>query len=254
MGGKMKVKILGSNGWYNTGTGNTVCTLIETEDCYIVLDAGEGIQRLDQYVKKDLPIFLFLSHFHLDHISGLHILNKFHFLQPIKIFGQPGTKDILNKIINSPFTVPFAKLKTKIIIEELSEGVNSPPLVPFFVEARPLIHWNSCFGYRMEIKEKTIVYCTDTGPRDNLSKLTQQADILILECAKKVGEPEEGFPHLNPEKAAKIAKAAKAKKLLLTHFDSLTYTTLQERKEAEKIAKKIFPETYACYDEMEIEI
>ena len=50
------------------------------------------------------PIFLFLSHFHLDHIIGLHVLNKFNFAQGLTIIGQSGTRDLLNKIINSPFT------------------------------------------------------------------------------------------------------------------------------------------------------
>ena len=250
----MRIKVLGSNGWYNTETGNTVCTLIEADSCYIVLDAGEGIQRLDRHIKKDLPIYLFLSHFHLDHISGLHILNQFHFSQPIKIFGQPGTKDILRKIISHPFTVPPEKLKTEIIFEELPEGENSPPLTPFPVEARPLIHWDNCFGYRLSIEGKIITYGTDTGECGNLLKLSQNADVLILECAKKMGKSEKGFPHLNPEKAATIAKKVKAKKLLLTHFDSLDYSTLQDRKKAEKIARKIFPQTWSCYDGMEIKV
>ena len=93
----IKVIFLGTNGWYDTKTGNTICTLIETEDYFIILDAGNGLHKIDQYITSTSkkPIYLFLSHFHLDHIVGLHILSKFNFSQGIRTYGQMGTKNIL---------------------------------------------------------------------------------------------------------------------------------------------------------------
>ena len=38
----MKIIFLGTIGWYDTETGNTVCTLIETKREFIILDAGSG--------------------------------------------------------------------------------------------------------------------------------------------------------------------------------------------------------------------
>jgi len=38
-------------------------------------------------LKKDLPVYLFLSHFHIDHIEGLHTLAKFKF-KSLEIIGQ----------------------------------------------------------------------------------------------------------------------------------------------------------------------
>ena len=96
-GEKLKLTFLGTNGWYATKEGNTICTLIETAERYIVLDAGDGIHRLDEFAKdENKPADIFLSHFHLDHIIGLHIQPKFHFKNKIRIFGQPGTKKILD--------------------------------------------------------------------------------------------------------------------------------------------------------------
>ena len=77
----MKIVFLGTNGWYSTGLGNTPCILVESEKFYIILDAGDGIYKLDNYIKKDKPIIMFLSHLHMDHIIGFHILNKFRFEQ-----------------------------------------------------------------------------------------------------------------------------------------------------------------------------
>jgi len=251
----MKIKILGSNGWYSTKTGNTICSLIDTKNYYIILDAGEGMNKLDELINSDKQIFLFLSHFHLDHIYGLHILNKFKFHQPLKIFGPTRAKKILSKIIASPYTKPLKKLKIQVIIKDLTEGVNNPPDTPFPVECRYLIHVDPCVGYRLNIDDgKIITYCVDTGVCDNMLRLSRNADVLITECSLKPRQRYTEWPHLNPEDSAKVAKKMKVGKLLLTHFDAISYKTFKERKEAEKVAKKIFPNTIACYDGLELTI
>ena len=48
----MKIAFLGTNGWYDTKTGNTVSALVDTKKYYIVLDAGNGIHKLDKYLTK----------------------------------------------------------------------------------------------------------------------------------------------------------------------------------------------------------
>jgi len=249
----MKITFLGTNGWYDTNTGNTICTLIETEDCFIILDAGSGFYKLDKYIKNDKPIYLFLSHFHLDHIIGLHTKNKFDFKQGIKIYGQKGTKDILNQIINQPFTLA---LKDKIVgfnidIYELPEQANT---LPFSVESKPLFHWSPCLGFRFELEGKIISYCIDTGPCENLIDLAKNADLLITECAFRINEHHEDLAHLNPGTAAKIGQEAGVKKLALTHFDAYRYQTIEQRKQAEEFARKIFSNTIVAIDDMQIEI
>jgi len=72
----MKIVFLGTNGWYTTPTGNTPCILIDSKDQYVVFDAGNGIYKLDKYITEDKPISLFITHFHLDHVSGLHTLSN----------------------------------------------------------------------------------------------------------------------------------------------------------------------------------
>ncbi|MFX1587847.1 MAG: MBL fold metallo-hydrolase, partial [Promethearchaeota archaeon] len=63
----MRVIFLGTNGWYATDIGNTVSTLIDSKNYYIILDAGDGIYKIDQYIKNNKPIIVLLSHLHLDH-------------------------------------------------------------------------------------------------------------------------------------------------------------------------------------------
>lgn len=247
----MKITFLGTNGWYDTNTGNTICTLIETNGHFIILDAGNGFYKIDKHIKKEKPIYLFLSHFHLDHIIGLHILNKFKFQQGIRIYGRKGTKRILKEIINDPFTVPFEKLPYPVEIYELPEKINT---IPFLAKSKFLVHPSSCLGYRLELEGKIITYCPDTGVCENAIKLARNADLLIAECSLKSSQHYENWPHLNPEEAAEIAKEAKVKKLILTHFNANLYRTLKERKEAQKVARTIFKNTISAIDDMEIKI
>jgi ribonuclease BN (tRNA processing enzyme) len=224
----MDIIFLGTNGWYDSPTGNTICTLINSERYHILLDAGNGIYKADRYIKDDLPIYLFLSHFHLDHIEGLHVLNKFAF-SALTILGQKGTSGVLNTIMNEPFTVPLEKLPFSVTIRELSPG---PYKLPFPLDCRFLRHASPCMGYRFDLDGKIIAYIPDTGKCENAVLLAEDADLLISECAFLPGEESEDWPHLSPQAAADIAIQAKAKKLALTHFDAERYQSLQMRQEA----------------------
>ena len=207
----MEVILLGTNGWYDTTTGNTISILVKTSEYNIVFDGGNGIHKLDHYLicngKTDL--YLFLSHFHLDHIEGLHILCKF-VLNKLKIFGPSGIKDILKTLVTPPFTVPFSDLRFKSEIHELPDELSE---IPFKIKTLPLLHSSLTLGYRIEVEDKVITYCPDTGYCENAVKLAENADLLMAECSHKPGEYNEKWPHLNPETAGKIAKEAVAKKL-----------------------------------------
>jgi ribonuclease BN (tRNA processing enzyme) len=247
----MKAIFLGTNGWYDTETGNTICTLIQTSQYDILLDAGNGLHRADRYLDGRKPTFLFLSHFHIDHIEGLHILAKFRFTKGLVICGPEGCRNILGVILNQPFTVPLADLPYPIRIMEMPESAAS---LPFSVEALPLRHSSLTLGYRIAIDGRIIAYCPDTGYCENAVTLARDADLLITECAYKNDQCIEGWPHLNPATAARIAREAGAKGLVLTHFDASVYRSFPERKEAETVAAGIFPATTAGMDGLEVDI
>jgi len=246
----MKIVFLGTNGWYDTETGNTICTLLDAKNCYIILDAGNGIHKADKYVKENKPVYLFLSHFHLDHIEGLHILTKFDF-KSLTIFGQPGTKKILRDFLSDKYSVPLPKLPYPSKAIEIHEGWHN---APFKFQCLRLEHATSCFGYRFEQDNKIVSYCTDTGYCDNAVELSMNSDLLISECAYASAQENLAWPHLNPKLAAKIALRSNTKKLALTHFDAEVYKTMAQRTAAEKNARKSFENTFAAKDDMAIRI
>ena len=243
----MKITFLGTNGWYDTLTGNTICTLIETENEYVILDAGNGLYKIDKYICFEKPIYIFLSHFHLDHVIGLHILGKFNFRQGIKIFGPKGIEKMFETLINKPFTSPYRGLRTPVEIRDIESGNNKKP---YFMKKKLLMkHSDRCLGYRFELDNKIVAYCTDTGLCENLYMLAENADLLIAECSLRPGHIDNKWGHLSPQSAAGIAKKAKAKKMVLTHFDASAYKNKKDRKEAETIANKKFPNTSAAIED-----
>jgi ribonuclease BN (tRNA processing enzyme) len=255
----MKLHFLGTNGWYDSETGETPCILIDSKEAYIVLDAGNALRKLDRHISdKKKPILLFLSHFHLDHVFGLHTLPGFAFPQGITIYGMPGTKDILSRFLAPPFTAPLEHLckRMRVDIVELRDGLNSISAGPkkIAVEMRYLVHKDPCVGYSFMLEGKKVVYCTDTGVCANLDSIAKGADLLITECAWKERCQSPDWPHLAPEDAAETALKARAKRLMLTHLDAKQYQSFMERDGAQMRARKIFQETTVARDDMAFEL
>lgn len=104
---------------------------------------------------------------------------------------------------------------------------------------------------------KKIVYTGDTQPIPNISKYAKNADLLIADSTfssdKKYMDE---IGHSTSADAAKIAKKANVKKLVLTHI-SRRYQEKESNispKVLEKEAKKIFKNSVLAEDFMEIKI
>jgi ribonuclease BN (tRNA processing enzyme) len=247
----MQVTFLGTNGWFDTATGNTVSVLVRTRDYDIIFDAGNGIAKADRFISQEKPVFLFLSHFHIDHIAGLHTLVKFRLKQGLKIFCMPGGAALLHTFVGEPFTVPLEKLPYPAHVIELEEGVHK---LPFTVECRPLVHPAPCYGYRVEIDGRAIAFCTDTGVCDNAVTLARNADLLITECGLKPGLSSPDWPHLNPQDAIGIAKRAGAKRLALQHFGAEVYKTLEDRRAVYNQFEPLCPGLIVATDDLTVDV
>ncbi len=223
-----------------------------------MLDAGNGIYKLADYAKEDKPVSLFISHFHIDHVSGLHTLAKFTFKKGIDVYlGKGRTKDF-ETLVNPPFTIGYKpkpenidQLKTEIRLHELSEKSQN---IPFRAAAVKQHHAYIDHGYRVELEGKILAYTGDCGFTDEARKLAKDADLLICECSNKKTKEPDNWGHFDPLQAATLAKESNVKQLILTHFGPEAYTSLADRKWAEKEAKKIFPRTIAANDGLEFHL
>ena len=241
----IRTHFLGTNGWYDTDTGNTICILVDCPEYGIILDAGNGIYKLNSVVGLDKPFYLLLSHLHLDHICGLHILNKFHFKYPLKIFTPSGQKFFLERFLSEPYTIDYKDLPYEVKLYELPEDRSE---LPCKVDVFDLEHSVPTVAVRLNLGGKIITYCADTGFCENAVAAAINADLLMAECAYLPGEVKQEWPHLNPETAASLAREAGAKRLVLVHFDALRYRLIETRNEALVVAKSLFPETELSRD------
>ncbi|MBN2330450.1 MAG: ribonuclease Z [Candidatus Aenigmarchaeota archaeon] len=97
-------------------------------------------------------------------------------------------------------------------------------------------------------KGSKIVYSGDTRKCDNMLKIAKKADILIHDTT--FADEVEDMMHTGAKEAARIAKNAGVKKLILTHF-SRRYTDLSE---IEQEAKKIFSNSVIAKDFMKLSV
>jgi len=222
---------MGTNGWYDTDTGNTLSILVRAKDFNVVLDAGGGLHKLDRYADLSKPTVIMLSHHHLDHLIGLHQLARFRFKDKVTVVGIMGTHAALHELLRDPYSVPLGLIPYNIEVLEVREGVHERP---FTFHSRLLFHSSPCLGYRLELDGRTIAFCTDTGPCKNTVELARNGDLLITESAFRSGERSDLWPHLTPEDALDIKKESGAKRLVLTHFDAYKYPTLRDREEIEE--------------------
>lgn len=99
---------------------------------------------------------------------------------------------------------------------------------------------------------KKVVYATDTRPTETTVKAAAGADILVHEAsfAKKLHEIAKERSHSTSEEAAKIAKKAKCKKLMLFHISARYNNT----NELLKDARAVFKNTEVAKDGMVINL
>jgi len=99
---------------------------------------------------------------------------------------------------------------------------------------------------------RKIVYTGDTRPFKELAKFAANADLLIHDATldDELAERAEEDGHSTPSQAAKTAKKAKSKKLVLTHISA----RYRDASTLLKQAKKIFKNTIVAEDFLKIEI
>jgi ribonuclease Z len=102
--------------------------------------------------------------------------------------------------------------------------------------------------YKVAGRKVTII--SDTQPCAELAVLAQYADIVVCEATycSKHDEKSEDVKHMTAQAAARVAQAADAKRLILTHF-SQRYPSVHDHVDE---ARAVFPNTDAAFDLMKI--
>jgi len=233
---------------------------------------------------------VFISHTHLDHFIGLYgLIETLHltmtFPKPMKIVAPKGFEKLL---INKYKFMDVEEIKSGVVYKGKGFSISAFKVkhgrdtYGFVFEEEPKIKFNEKKAHSLglegkmfreiqekgfvkvgkkkvklkdvswEEKGKKIVYSGDTLPCNEVVKAAKDADILIHETTlddewKK--EAEERL-HSTSTGAAKTAKKAKVKKLILTHL-SPRYRDVSP---ILKQAKKVFPDVEIAKDGMVVNL
>lgn len=227
MGGRWT--ILGSGTLHPLPDRGPAGHLLEAGGERVLFDAGSGtLVRLARAgVTLDRLDRVFFTHYHLDHLMDLPSL-LFALKNPaldldrvLPIAGPPGLKKIVTGL-EALFGEWLRPTRTRFEWLEIEPGFRAE-LPCGEVRAAATHHVPGSLAYRIRLPGGgEVVYTGDTGYCDDLAAFARDVDLLVCECALPQATAEDR--HLSPELAGRMAAAAAARRLVLTHFYPKTLT------------------------------
>ena len=216
----MKVTLLGTGTSYPDPERVQSGVLVEIEDMPILLDAGSGIlHRLLQVVDDITRIqHIFLTHFHIDHCSDFVTLCQTLWLSglrdELKVYGPQAMDQWWEGVFDTAFS--YLKGRFPIVRRKLGE-YDQVKINEFTVHCVPTCHGDmDSRAYRVDYRDRSIVYSSDTAPCDEVAELAKGVDLLIHECNWLDGDHEKEV-HTSPSELASIVAQAQPSQAVLVH-------------------------------------
>ena len=225
--------------------GDTTClSLAWGKDNLLVIDAGSGLRQAGlNWTQEGRRSFIFLfTHSHWDHLQGFPFFTPaFHEGIDITIYSPrlPGAHagNLIERSLHAQQSEPFfpagfPQLRAQITFHEiqpdhelkLSSGPDS-----LLIHSAALSHPGGCLAYRIDGftagKKCSFVFATDHEPpassSNPLTQLAHETNLLISDGQYTPAEYKNrvGWGHGTPELCLREAVTARARRLLITHFD-----------------------------------
>ncbi len=219
----VQVTVLGSGDAFGSGGRLHSAYLVESPGATFVVDCGttvlQGLKRA--HVDPERVDFVCLSHLHGDHFGGLPFLFMDFIYEsrrrrPLAVYGPPGTESRVQALFGAlyqrqasedlPYAVSFVEMPTGTTVVQ---GVS--------IEAFTVPHVSElvCYGFRIEVAGRRIVYSGDTGWTDAFLAHTAGADLFICECSTFETRLD---IHVSYPEVAERAASLGCRRLLLSHL------------------------------------
>lgn len=221
----MQLVCLGTTGFHPNARRQTASFVLP--EVGVVLDAGTGLFRLGDYLATD-RVDIFLSHAHLDHVSGLTYLIETFGVDAydlVTIHGEPDKLDAVRTHLFAPHLFPVAP---GYRFENLIGSCELPPNAAGDMGTMavfPLAHPGGSLGMRLEWPGHSLAYVTDTTASTSAAyvEAIHGVDLLVHEANFPAGHDEMAklTGHSCLDKVAQVAQAAEVRRLLVTHVDPL---------------------------------
>jgi len=245
--------------------GNTACIEVRIGDSVLIIDAGTGIRNLGLELQRELvgsklPIHLFLTHFHWDHIQGLPFFAPLYSPDcEVKFYStHPASKlrELLEGEMSQPyFPVDFDLLPAKRAFVDLTTAPLR--LGDIRVHPFPMNHPQGATGYRIEAAGRVITHASDLehGHPEldrTLQDHAKESDVLIYDAQFTPEEypSRKGWGHSTWAEATRVARESNVKRLILFHHDpGHDDATMREILDQ---ARRAFANTYVAQEGVEI--
>jgi phosphoribosyl 1,2-cyclic phosphodiesterase len=237
----MNLEFLGVRGTFPTPDadrarygGHTICSAIRLGPAeYIVIDAGTGLRGLGERIMREagdgeIRVDLLLTHFHLDHILGLPFFAPLYSPRTVLAVHAPGDPLAAKKALAGLMDAPYFPVRFDATAARKEFFESKPEIVgKVRVSSCPLEHPQGSVAYRLQTEEWSLVHATDTEhPAGGLDgRLASLADGITWLIYDAMFTPEEyaagkqGWGHSTWLAGATLAKAVRAKTLVLSHFN-----------------------------------
>ncbi|MPZ83655.1 MAG: MBL fold metallo-hydrolase [Actinophytocola sp.] len=206
--------------------------LVEADGFMLGMDLGNGTLAELQAVRDPFALdALLFSHLHPDHcadFSALTVLRRYH--------PEPSRDPRAHRLpVHAPseaptrFAAAYAPDEAERAVADLTDIYEFRPLAPGTIHIGPFevtsgiaAHPCEAFSFRIVHSGRTLVYTGDTGVSADLDSLAAGADVVLAESSWTHADDRPVDLHLSGVEAGRLAKAAGAGRLLVTHVPPWT--------------------------------
>ncbi|NEP17479.1 MAG: MBL fold metallo-hydrolase [Leptolyngbya sp. SIO4C1] len=251
--------------------GNTSCIEMRVNGERLIFDGGTGLRVLGQKMLAEQPVKgnLFFTHSHWDHIQGFPFFvpafvpgNTFNIYGAIAPNGSTIEQRLNDQMLHPNFPVPLQIMAAQLKFCDLEIG-ETVRIGDIRVDNALLNHPGESVGYRVQYKNFTAAYITDTEHfpdrlDENVLWLARNADVMIYDSTYTDAEyydennSKVGWGHSTWQEAVKVAKAARVKQLVIFHHDPLHDDDFMDALAIE--AKAAFPNSVIAREGMTLDL
>ena len=214
--------ILGGGGWFPANGRHTATALLRNGRQAIMIDAGTGVARLverPELINGCDTLDIVLSHFHLDHISGLAYLPALSLCDQTRVWG-PGqllygrpTFDVLDRLTHEPVH-PVPLEQQHIEVRDLP-GFELELAGMRVAMRRQDRHTAPTLAFRFDDQ---LTWITDTAYDPESARFAAGCELLAHEAWFVTGNPRNEMIHSSAAQAAQVAVDSGIERLLLIHL------------------------------------